>query len=237
MPSKLRVQFRTFSESAKPIVKLMDDMDADVANALGNSMVRDKHAAVRNASVVLLSGFLESFLKQSAEAFFDELRSRGIRYSELPQRMRKVHFSGGLSEIQKIAKDDDDVFSDTQVALGRLAGPSRDDVASLYWQAFAVTKGNPGSVVVKEYLKNFDIKNPLNALAVEVSSDETLIDMTLDSFISLRNECAHTGRAKNTPKTSEVRDFVFFLRRLTLGISRVLERTVSDLYARALAAR
>jgi len=208
-------------------------MDSDVAAALRSSIVRDKHAAVRSASIVLLSGFLESFLRQCAEVFFEELERKGVRYAELPVSMHKVHFVGGLAEAQKVVKGDDDDFSQTMAALGMLADPRTRNLPALYWKAFAVTKGNPGPDVLADYLKNFGVKNPLQAIGDMVELDATFIRLNLQSFISLRNECAHSGKTKKTPSTQDVREFVHFLRQLTLGISRVLEGTVKDLYRRA----
>lgn len=211
----------------------MDDMDSDVAAALRSSIVRDKHAAVRSASIVLLSGFLESFLRQCAEVFFDELERKGVRYADLPVSMHKIHFVVGLAEAQKVAKVDDDDFSQTMATLGKLADPRTRDLPDLYWKAFAVTKGNPGPEVLTEYLKNFGVKDPLQVVGAMVKLDATFIRLNLQSFISLRNECAHSGKTKKTPSTQDVRDFVHFLRQLTLGISRVLEVVVRDLCRQA----
>lgn len=237
MSKNLRKLFQVFSTSSRPIVGLMDDMDAQVAEALRNAIVREKHAAIRSASVVLLSGYLESFLRQSAEIFFDEIHGKGVRYKELPKIMHRTHFISGVNNIQRSVKDDDEFFSKTILALKNLTDPVSNDLSKLYWNAFANTKGNPGPDVIKDYLRNFGVSDPFRVLAEKIRIDQNLIDITLNSFISLRNECAHTGTTRNTPTTSEVRDFVYFLRRLTLGISRALEGAVANTYAQALTYR
>lgn len=240
MASKLRMVFGGFSESAKPISSLMDDLDAEAPLLLKSEAVRLKHVAIRSASVVLLSGFLESFLRQAAEVFFKELSKRGIKYSELPELMRTKHFVAGLEHIQKVAKSDyrlDKQFSMTRLALGSLMDPPEKGGAMLYWEAFAMTKGNPGPDVLNEYLRGFGVQDPLVAAATAGNIDPGLLKISLESFIKLRNECAHTGTAKSTPQPSDIRDFVFLLRRLTLGISKVLDRRLVDLYQHAIAAR
>jgi hypothetical protein len=240
MPSNLRALFGVFSDSAKPISQLMDDIDKEAALALKSSVVRGKHMAVRSASVVLLSGLLESFLRQSAEAFFEDLGRRGLKYDELPADMRATHFVAGLEWAQKVAKSDrkgDPNFNQTRVALGRLTEPASKGLPALVWQAFANTKGNPGPDVIADYLRSFGVKDPLKAVSEAGGADPGFLRISLESFISLRNECAHTGTSKNAPQPSEIRDLVHLLRRLALGVSKVLDVKLSEIYAKAVAAR
>ncbi|UYK64771.1 HEPN domain-containing protein [Xanthomonas sacchari] len=232
MASGLRLQFRTFSEAAKPIAALMNDVDAQASAALRNGAVRAKHVAVRSASLVLLSGFLESFLRQGAEAFFLELSNKGLKYSQLPAEMHKVHFVQGLDWMAKrVARkgEIDSGFADTITALARVSEPPSKNLAALLWEAFAVTKGNPGPEVIAEYMRNFGVADGLRKIAVAGNIDPTFLRASLTSFIKLRNECAHTGAAKDPPLPSDVREYVDLLRRLTLGISRVLEKRVAEL--------
>lgn len=241
MARQLRSLFRTFSTSAKPINKLMDDIDSQAFDALRSAEIREKHEAIRSASVVLLSGFLESFLRDSAEIFFVELKNRGLKYSELPEIMHETHFIGGLEEAHRIAKSDkknnDSLFLGAQAAVRDIWHPPTSGVSALFWRAFAVTKGNPGPDVIADYLRNFGVKNPLGRLAEESGIAEKSIRSTLRTFIELRNECAHTGAVKNTPQPSGVRDFVLFLRALTLSISKVLEKKLAEIDAEAKASR
>ena len=234
MASGLRLQFRTFSEAAKPIASLMDDVDAEASAALRNAAVRAKHVAVRSASLVLLSGFLESFLRQGAEAFFTELSDKGLKYSQLPAEMHKVHFVNGLDWMAKRAARREEFaggFADTITALTRVAEPPTKNMSALLWEAFAVTKGNPGPDVIAEYMKNFGVSDGLRRIGEAGNVDPAFLRASLTSFIKLRNECAHTGAAKNPPLPSDVRDYVDLLRRLALGVSRVLEKRVSELTA------
>ncbi len=213
----------------------MDDIDNEASAALRNSIVREKHVALRSASLVLLSGFLESFLRQSAEAFFNELSDKGLRYSQLPIEMHKVHFANGLDWAAKNSRSEDVAlkFAETITALTRIYDPPTRNVASLLWEAFAVTKGNPGPDVIAGYMRNFGVSDGLRRIADAGNIDSTFLRASLTSFIKLRNECAHTGAAKNPPLPSEVRDYVDLLRRLTLGVSRVLEKRVVEVFSAA----
>jgi hypothetical protein len=233
MRSGMRAVFRSFSESAKPILTLMDDIDAEASAAMRSGVVRAKHEAVRSASIVLLSGFLESYLRQSAEAFFFALVEKNLAFSQLPESMHKVHFVAGLDEVQKVAKDDKRdspaTFASTLAAIARITHAPTAKVSALYWEAFAVTKGNPGPDVIAEYLRNFSVKDPLKAVALEAKKPESFVRTYLSSFVHLRNECAHTGKIKNTPQPSEIRDYVHFLRLLTLSLAKVLDKQITTL--------
>lgn len=235
MASSLRKVFGAFSDSAKPILRLMDDVDAQAPQAMRSAITRAKHEAIRSASVVLLSGLLESFLRRCAEVFFEELVRRNLGYSQLPEAMREHHFVGGLEEVREVArrdrKDASPTFQKTLACLDRLVKAPSTKASALYWEAFAVTRGNPGPDAICDYLRNFAISDPMKRIANAVDTTETLLRLKLTSFIELRNECAHTGRTKSTPQPSQVRDFVHLLRQLTLGITKVLDRQVVNLCA------
>ncbi|MGN4194944.1 HEPN domain-containing protein [Burkholderia gladioli] len=233
MSRLLRKKFLEFSDSSKPIIVLMDDVDANAGGALKSVEIRKKHEAIQSSSIVLLSGYLESFLKDSAECFFFVVRDKGIAYSALPDVMKEKHIIHGFNELAKIAakdkKNGDATFAAAIGAARAILQPISSGTSSLYWRAFAATKGNPGPEVIKEYLKGFDIKNPMGEVAQGISLSEGYINSTLQSFIELRNECAHTGSIKAVPTTVAIRDYIQFLRKLTLGISKVLEKRVASL--------
>lgn len=241
MAKKLRKLFLDFSNSSKPINRLMDDIDSEAIQALKDGDTRQKHEAIKSASIVLLSGYLESFMRDVAEAFFSEARNRGIRFKELPVVMHETHFIAGLEEAARIAKNDkkqaDPLFQNTRTAIRAISAPPDSDISSLFWRAFAATKGNPGPNVMSDFLKNFGIQSPLAQLAAATTFGEGYLRTTLETFIKLRNECAHTGSVKNTPLPSTMRDYVHFLRVLTLGITKILDKKLVEIDTSAKASR
>jgi hypothetical protein len=54
-----------------------------------------------------------------------------------------------------------------------------------------------------------------------------VLRIALDSFLSLRHECAHTGTASTVPTASEIRDFCDLLESIASGIVKVLEDHVA----------
>lgn len=241
MAKRLRKLFLEFSNSSKPINRLMDDIDSQASQALKDSDTRRKHEAIKSASIVLLSGYLESFMRDVAEAFFFEARERGIKFRELPAVMHETHFIAGLEEAARIAKNDkkqaDPQFQSTRTAIRAISVPPDSDISSLFWRAFAVTKGNPGPNVLSDFLKNFGIQSPLAQLAAVTNFGEGYLRTNLETFIKLRNECAHTGSVKNTPFPSAMRDYVHFLRVLTLGVTKLLDKKLVEIDANARASR
>ena len=68
-----RIPFREFSEASQPIAKLMDEINSKASDALRDRNIQARNNALQCASIVLVSGFVESNLKANAEAFFIEI--------------------------------------------------------------------------------------------------------------------------------------------------------------------
>ena len=101
------------------------------------------------------------------------------------------------------------------------------DPYELLWEAFADTKQNPGPATIKDYLERFGVKNPWSRLIVKVKTrqpawSENSLILSLRSFIEVRNECAHSGRASNIPTTVDVRQHCELLQETAEAIVEVL---------------
>jgi hypothetical protein len=102
------------------------------------------------------------------------------------------------------------------------------------WEAFAETGGNPGSEVIADFLKRFGVERPIETLAsnvflpssnpggAAVNLSPPVLSTMLDSFIAIRNECAHTGQATNTPTASDVLGYCDLLEAIAAGIVATL---------------
>jgi len=58
------------------------------------------------------------------------------------------------------------------------------------------------------------------------TTQNTLV-LSLRSFMEVRNECAHTGSAKNIPTTSDVQSFCDLIEQLGTGIVAVFQDALS----------
>jgi hypothetical protein len=184
-----------------------------------------------------MSGFLESYLKAISEAYFIELHSIGIHFFALPESYRTRHFEHGakvLGELIKRDKKKGSGFVDTEAFIRRLAAPFASPTTVPVWEAFSRTNGNPGPDVIADFLKAHEVVDPLRTVSAMINEryTDTTIKMLLGNFISVRNECAHTGAATNIPQPSAIESTVDFLRHLALGIAKALDKQLSTLRSR-----
>ena len=91
----------------------------------------------------------------------------------------------------------------------------------ILWEAFAQTQANPGPEEVSSYLKRFHVDAPLPTLAAAMNTTPNTLALRLTSFMEIRNECAHTGKAKNVPTTSDLRGYCQLLEDIGNGIVKV----------------
>jgi hypothetical protein len=95
-------------------------------------------------------------------------------------------------------------------------------------EAFANTQANPGSKEIAAYLKRFHIMDPIPTLAAAMKTSENAVALRLNSFMEVRNECAHTGRAKNNPTSSDVRGYCDLIQSIGEGVVAVFQNVLGD---------
>jgi hypothetical protein len=210
---------------------MLDDIDAEASAALRDNAVLKKHEAIQSAAVMLLSGYIESFLRDAAENFFEELGDTALFYTDLSPDMQLAHYLNGAQTLAQIVdrekRDKPLSLTETVSAVKALIYPISNNSPKLFWKAFAQTRSNPGPEVIKDFLRNFDIKDPLTHLGTKSGYSANHIESQLRTLIKLRNECAHTGSLKSVPSPGTIRDYINFLRKICYGIAKLLtERLV-----------
>jgi hypothetical protein len=214
------------------------DIDANLSAALAKRSVLGRHETIQCACAAILSGFFETFLRDIAEAFIAEVEKLRIPYTALPVQIQNTHYEkGGI------------VLTAKQKNKGKYAwvtaGP--DDIArrlgsftsvpyELVWEAFADTQANPGVDVVRDMLSSFGILRPFAKVAAQTTFSEATLKLNLESFLAVRNECAHTGTATTIPTPGDLRDHCAFFKVFSQGIVEVLvKHLASPAFNRALA--
>lgn len=227
----MQVALRDFDLSAGRIEKVADHIDSEVAQA-HLPLVRERHETLGCGSIVILSGFFETFLRDVVQAYIRDVNAISAPFSSLPKRMRTTHYSEGAALLHRVARGRARWVRDTQEGiLGRLQTVQLAPPYELVWEAFADTGSNPDAETVKAVLARCDISEAWKAIAARSRRKRTALTLktALDNFIALRHECAHTGRASIVPTTSTLRDNVESLRDIASGIAGVLVDRVNTL--------
>jgi competence ComEA-like helix-hairpin-helix protein len=94
---------------------------------------------------------------------------------------------------------------------------------NLLWEAYATTQGNPGPNVIEDILNHLGIDKCSTQLNSALSGHYSTDKLALQSYIDIRNECAHTGSAINVPSTSDIREFCSSIYRIASAVVSVLE--------------
>lgn len=235
MRPRIKDALKNFTNAVKPVKDLMNGIRLDAPKALKNGSVRAQHEAIQCASVVVMSGYLESFVRDLAKAFFDELRTRGIglqllAVGEPDTKFLQTHLRNGARILQDLSTPKLADLAECESFLRKIHAPFSNEAEPPVWEAFAVTEANPGPKVLKNFLKNLGVVDPFNAvsLAVRGRYSQANFDSLLTAFILVRNECAHTGRARQVPAPASIDDYVDLLRALSLGMCRVVDKRISS---------
>jgi hypothetical protein len=211
---------------------ITDDIDAHVQDALRDPTIQARHETTLCAATVILSGFLESFLREAAEEMVGEICNRQVPFDGLPSKIRVAHYWDGALHLREMARqersEDPVILAKAADAARRLASVSSTLPYEILWEAFAETQANPGPDQISTFLKRFHIDDPLPTLAVAMGTTQNNLSLRLRSFMEIRNECAHTGSASNVPTASEVRGSCDLIEQLGVGIVTVFQNALGQ---------
>ena len=92
------------------------DIDAHVQAALADATVHARHETALCAASVILSGFLEWFLREVAEEVITDICNRALPFDDLPPRIRVTHYWEGAACLREIARQE---RSENPLMLGK----------------------------------------------------------------------------------------------------------------------
>lgn len=171
--------------------------------------------AISCASIVLLSGYFESYLKDTVREYISEINNLGKPIALIPYGMKVKHYAGGAEALLWASKKDKNLKTTSMsLDLTRRLGSLHNDVGyELAWESFANTKSNPGKDTVHAILVGLEVEKAwaeINGL----KKQHGRLDTFLESFIQMRNVCAHTGRHHTPPTASDIAGYVECFRAL-----------------------
>ena len=149
----MRTTLAKFRSSLDRIRDIADDIDASAFPALADPAIRARHETIQCAVTVALSGFFESFLRQVAEKFIDQLNGVNKPFALLPQRLRHTHFEQGGAVLSRRTQDDranrtSRISATSDDIARRLASVVVGTPYQIVWEGFADTQANPGPEAV-----------------------------------------------------------------------------------------
>jgi len=228
----MQTALKNLESSLSRVRDIADDADMHASLALSDAALRARDETVQCALAVILSGFLESFLRETAEELIAMISSRGIPFQDLPDRIRSTHFVEGGAILARQAGEERKAkaarMTESEDMVRRLASVL-DPSYQLLWEAFAETRSSPGPQTISEFLGRFAVEDCWKKLAASTGLSENTLQISLKSFLKVRHECAHTGTASVVPTPGDIRGHCDLLERLACGIVQVLEDRLGQL--------
>lgn len=165
--------------------------------------------AIGCSTIVLLSGYFESYLKDIVQEYIKEINGLNKPISSIPYEMQSRHYSGGAEALIWASKRDKNLqtTSISQDLSRRLGSLHNNTGYELAWEAFANTKSNPGTETVRSILTGLEIKKTWDEIN-DLQKQYGRLDTFLGSFIEMRNVCAHTGRHHTPPSAGDIAGYV-----------------------------
>lgn len=215
--------------SLEQINDVANDMDSRILSSSSGTRSRDE--TLRCSCTVILSGFLETFLKEIAEKYVHTICDRKVSFHLLPKKTQQRHFIEGGKLLGLKFQNHGRVSwinANYEDMVQRLSSPTISTKYVLLWEAYATTQGNPGPSVIEEILRNLGVDKCPSKLDTALGGNYPTDKLALQSFIEVRNECAHTGSALTVPSTNEIRGFSSLIFRIAEAVVKILEERLGQ---------
>lgn len=228
----MQIAPNNLTASVARVRDIANDIDQHAKAALADSALQARHQTTLCATTVILSGFLESFLREAAEEMVAEICKAGIPFDNLPAKVRATHYWEGGNWLREIAKRERSEnpmrLAEASDVARRLASPGASPSAyEILWEAFADTQANPGPDQIAQFLKRFDIAEPLPTLAAAIKTTQNTLALRLRSFIEVRNECAHSGPTKSLT-TTDVQGYCDLIEQIGGGVMDMFRKVLAE---------
>ncbi len=185
--------------------------------------------AIGCSTVVLLSGYFESYLKNIIKEHIESLNGLLKPLTSIPLKMQLTHYTGGADALNWASKKDRNLKSTafSQDLTRRLGSLDRSLGYCLAWESFANTKSNPGVDTVSTLLSGLEVDKPWPSIN-ELVKTHGRLDVFLSSFMEMRNVCAHTGRHHTPPSGYDILDYVDKFRAIATCVDFMIEMRRQD---------
>lgn len=201
----------------------LDTAEEVAMNLLTPSALHPSQLSVTNAiscaTVVLLSGYFEYYLKNIIKEYIEGINALSKPISTIPYEMQRKHYSGGAEALAWASKRDKELqnLAISQDLSARLASLTNVSGYILAWESFANTNSNPGKDTVTSLLSGLEVDKGWKTIH-ELHSESGRLDAFLTSFMKMRNICAHTGRHNTPPSGGDLIGYIENFRRLSDGL-------------------
>lgn len=225
-----------FFTATSDFVASLDVVD-DIANTLTTPAAMASGAlqttnAISCAAVVLISGYFESFLKDIVEQVVTDYNKAGKGWASLPYDVKARHLQSGAVALNAlITREKRDNTSARSEDLARRLGSMSSAKFELVWEAFAQTRSNPGPDTVGSILGGLQIEKGWEQINKLVTMHGNL-NTFLDTFIQIRNVCAHTGSHSSPPTGTEILEYTEKFRVIAECIDFLLQLQLESVYSK-----
>lgn len=206
---------------------LNEIVGSTTAITLSDQKIQRSNKLICSSVPVVLSGHLETFLRDSSKRFMLRLAAKGKAFGSLPSAMQSCHYSSGGWVLHKLQENRVSWVTCTpQDLLTRMAAGVNSAPSLPIWEAFGDTEGNPSAPVIKRFLLDYGIVEPTNLIDAKAGATGrkwSSFASDLKVFIEARNICAHTGQLTIPPGPTVLIGYCDMVDELGLRITEVLE--------------
>jgi hypothetical protein len=192
------------------------------------SFVRRRDLICKSSPVVL-SGYLETFLRDCSKRVMIGISGKNRIFTALPPAIQRCHFKNGGRVLNKLQEGRISWVTTTPTDIANRIAEGVNLVPSKpLWEAFGDTDSNPSAAVVKRYLEDMGIEKPhlkidaKAAAAGGMSKNWATFSAELKLFMKVRNECAHSGNLTSAITPNDVINYCDLVDELAQRIVEVL---------------
>lgn len=201
----------------------------DYASKIQTENFRIVWSVASRSAIIMSSGFLERYLRDSFMEFIEEINKMNI---DIKYVKKEIVRTNRIKTLQLLKLINDNKFNaDYEQVVLMYASSFNGNVYKpvLVKETFSLANANPGKETIKELFRNIGITDVFKHEVFKNLNYLGGVEGKLDEFIGFRHSFAHGGSGTTIPSLNDAQDIIEFLKIFVYSLNQILNDEILNI--------
>lgn len=225
-------EFYRINKAYTNFLKQIEEMNKllDYASKVTSDNFRIVWSASSKSAIIMSSGFLERYLRDSFMEFIEAINETNIDINLYVRKdVLKTNKIKTLELLKLIGNGNYDANYEQVVLLYATSFNSNLYKPILVKETFSLANANPGKETIKGLFQNIGVRNVFDHDVFKNLNYIGGVVNKLEEFIGFRNSFAHGGSGTTIPSLDDTQDMIEFLKIFVYSLNKVLDEEIVNI--------
>lgn len=222
--NRINKSYTNFLKQIEEISKLLD-----YASKVKSDNFRIVWSASSKSAIIMSSGFLERYLRDSFMEFIEVINKTNIDIKYVRTDVLKTNKIKTLELLKLIGNGNYDANYEQVVLLYASSFNGNFYKPILVKETFSLANANPGKETINGLFKNIGIRHVFDHDVFKNLNYIGGVVNKLEEFIGFRNSFAHGGSGTTIPSLDDTQDMIEFLKIFVYSLNKILNEEILNI--------